>query len=79
MKIWQPSVTSGLYFCLKERKTPDKTLENRAICKNVCPLGNVYVVKLPERVLNLERSQGVLDESTPKLEKRIYMKRRKIL
>lgn len=56
MKIWQPSVISGLYFCLKERKTPDKTIENRAICKNVCPLGNVYVVKLPERVLNLERS-----------------------
>ena len=41
MKIWQPSVISGLYFCLKERKTPDKTLENRAICKNVCPFGNV--------------------------------------
>ena len=56
MKIWQPSVISGLYFCLKERKTPDKTLENRAICKNVCPFGNVYVVKMLGKVLNLECS-----------------------
>ena len=56
MKIWQPSVISGLSFCLKERKTPDKTLENRAICKNVCPFENVYVVKLLGKVLNLECS-----------------------
>ena len=48
-------VTRG-YFCLKERKTPDKTLENLAICKNVCPFGNVYVVKLLGKVLNLECS-----------------------
>lgn len=33
MKIWQPSVISGLSFCLKERKTPDKTLETRRFVK----------------------------------------------
>ena len=57
MKIWQPLCDQwAVFFCLKERKTPDKTLKNRAICKNVCPFGNVYVVKLLGKVLNLECS-----------------------